>query len=51
VSANYTSEVMAQKYRKLYEEVLGRPTLATMPSRRLDDLSNNDHSNIDARGA
>ena len=45
VSRNYTSEVMALKYRQLYEEVLGRTALAAVPAQRLDS------SNIDARGA
>ncbi|HEX4602887.1 MAG TPA: glycosyltransferase family 4 protein [Candidatus Angelobacter sp.] len=45
VSANYTSEAMALKYRQLYEEVLGRPALATMPTPQVGQ------SNIDARGA
>jgi glycosyltransferase involved in cell wall biosynthesis len=51
VSANYTSDAMALKYRQMYNEVLGRPSLATMPARPVDDHSSNDHSNIDARGA
>lgn len=51
VSANYTSDAMALKYREMYNEVLGWPKLAAMPARRLDDHSNNDHSNIDARRA
>ena len=45
VGRNYTSEVMAVKYRQLYEEVLGQPAIAVAPARRLDS------SNIDARGA
>jgi glycosyltransferase involved in cell wall biosynthesis len=45
VGRNYTSEVMALKYRQLYEEVLGQPAIAAVPARRLDS------SNIDARGA
>ena len=45
VSRNYTSEAMALKYRRLYDEVLGRPELASMPARPLDP------SNGDARGA
>ena len=45
VSRNYTSEVMALKYRQLYEEVLGRTAIAAVPARHLDS------SNIDARGA
>ena len=45
VSRNYTSEVMAQKYRQLYEEVLGRTALAAVPARPMES------SNIDARGA
>lgn len=45
VGRNYTSEVMALKYRQLYEEVLGQPAIAAVPAPRLDS------SNIDARGA
>jgi glycosyltransferase involved in cell wall biosynthesis len=51
VSANYTSDAMALKYREMYNEVLGRPTLAAVPARRLDEQSSNDHSKLDARGA
>jgi glycosyltransferase involved in cell wall biosynthesis len=51
VSANYTSDAMALKYREMYNEVLGRPTLAAVPVRRLDEQSSNDHSKLDARGA
>jgi glycosyltransferase involved in cell wall biosynthesis len=45
VRRNYTSEAMALKYRRLYDEVLGRPELASMPARPLDP------SNVEARGA
>ena len=45
VGRNYTSEVMAVKYRHLYEEVLGQPEVTVVPAPRLDS------SNIDARGA
>jgi glycosyltransferase involved in cell wall biosynthesis len=46
VSRNYTSEAMALKYRQLYDEVLGRTELATMPPQNLES-----HSSIDARQA
>jgi glycosyltransferase involved in cell wall biosynthesis len=46
VSRNYTSEAMALKYRQLYEGVLGRTELATVPPQKLEN-----HSNIDARRA
>jgi glycosyltransferase involved in cell wall biosynthesis len=45
VSRNYTSEVMALKYRQMYEEVLGSRTSAAVPARAPDK------SNADARGA
>lgn len=44
VSQNYTSEVMALKYRQMYEEVLGLPSIVT-PARALDNAS------VDARRA
>jgi glycosyltransferase involved in cell wall biosynthesis len=46
VSRNYTSEAMAQKYRQLYDEVLGRTELAIVPPQNLEN-----HSNTDARRA
>ena len=36
VSRNYTSEAMALKYRQMYDEVLGTPTIATVAPRTLD---------------
>jgi glycosyltransferase involved in cell wall biosynthesis len=45
VSRNYTSEAMALKYRQMYDEVLGTPSIATVPARALPDR------NVDARGA
>ncbi|HXO39040.1 MAG TPA: glycosyltransferase family 4 protein, partial [Candidatus Acidoferrum sp.] len=45
VSRNYTSEIMALKYRQLYEEVLGPSALASVPAPALDN------SNVDARRA
>ena len=45
VSHNYTSEAMALKYRQMYDEVLGAPTIATVPARALDNR------NVDARRA
>jgi glycosyltransferase involved in cell wall biosynthesis len=45
VSRNYTSEVMAQKYRQLYEEIIGSPVPVIIPSQPLD------RPNIDAGGA
>jgi glycosyltransferase involved in cell wall biosynthesis len=45
VSRNYTSEAMALKYRQMYDEVLGTPSIATIPARALDDR------NADARRA
>jgi glycosyltransferase involved in cell wall biosynthesis len=45
VSRNYTSEVMALKYRQMYEEVLGSRASAILPARARDN------SNADARGA
>ena len=50
VSRNYTSEAMALKYRQLYDEVLGRPSLTMVPPVPLDS-SHEAHSNIDARRA
>lgn len=32
VSRNYTSDAMAVKYRQFYDEVLGKPSLAVVPS-------------------
>ena len=45
VSLNYTSEAMALKYRQMYDEVLGIPAMATVPTRPLDNR------NVDARRA
>ena len=45
VSKHYTSEAMAREYRQLYDGVLSKPSLATMPAPPLDP------PNIDARGA
>ncbi len=45
VSQNYTSEVMALKYRQMYEEVLGLPSIVTVTARVLDNAS------VDARRA
>jgi glycosyltransferase involved in cell wall biosynthesis len=39
VRQNYTSEVMALKYRQMYEEVLGLPSIVTVPARALDNAS------------
>lgn len=50
VSRNYTSEAMALKYRQMYDEVLGRASLAVIPSLPVDS-SNEAHSSIDARRA
>jgi glycosyltransferase involved in cell wall biosynthesis len=43
VSQNYTSEVMALKYRQMYQEVLELPSIVTVPARALDNAS------VDAR--
>ena len=43
VSRNYTSEIMALKYRHMYEEVLGLSALALVPAQALDNPS------VDAR--
>lgn len=45
VSRNYTSEAMALKYRQMYDEVVGTPAIATVPTPALDNR------NVDARGA
>ena len=45
VSRNYTSEAMALKYRQMYDEVLGTPAIATVPTPALDNR------NADARRA
>ncbi|HZE80789.1 MAG TPA: glycosyltransferase family 4 protein [Candidatus Polarisedimenticolia bacterium] len=45
VSRHYTSEVMALKYCQMYEEVLGLPSIVTVPARALDNAS------VDARRA
>ena len=45
VGRNYTSESMALNYRRLYDHVLGRPALATIPARAPDN------SKADARRA
>ncbi len=45
VSRNYTSEAMALKYRQMYDEVLGFPAIATVPTPALDNR------NADARRA
>jgi glycosyltransferase involved in cell wall biosynthesis len=45
VSRNYTSEAMALKYRQMYDEVLGAPAIATVPTQALDNR------NADARHA
>jgi glycosyltransferase involved in cell wall biosynthesis len=45
VSRNYTSEAMALKYRQMYDEVLGVPAIATVPTGALDSR------NVDARRA
>ncbi|HEY2169307.1 MAG TPA: glycosyltransferase family 4 protein [Candidatus Angelobacter sp.] len=45
VSRNYTSETMALKYRQMYDDVLGIPTIATVPTPALDNR------NADARRA
>ena len=45
VSQNYTSEAMALRYRKMYEEVLGKPAPSEVSARHMD------HSKVDARGA
>jgi glycosyltransferase involved in cell wall biosynthesis len=45
VSRNHTAEAMALKYRQLYDEVLGKPELAVVPTRHADN------ANIKARGA
>src|SRR6476646_10763315 len=45
VSRNYTSEAMALKYRQMYDEVLGVPAIATVPTRAQDNR------NVDARRA
>jgi glycosyltransferase involved in cell wall biosynthesis len=39
VSRTYTSEAMALKYRQMYDEVLGRPYIATVGARTLDNSS------------
>jgi glycosyltransferase involved in cell wall biosynthesis len=51
VSRNYTSEAMALKYRQLYDEVLGGAELAIVPPQNLENLSSENHSNIDVRRA
>jgi glycosyltransferase involved in cell wall biosynthesis len=43
VSRNYTSEIMALKYRHMYEEVLGLSALVLVPAQALDN------SSVDAR--
>jgi glycosyltransferase involved in cell wall biosynthesis len=45
VGRNYTSEAMALKYRQMYDDVLGTPTIATVPAPALDN------TNADARRA
>jgi glycosyltransferase involved in cell wall biosynthesis len=45
VSGNYTSEAMALKYRAMYDEVLGFPTITAVPTPALDNR------NADARRA
>ncbi|MFL6386210.1 MAG: glycosyltransferase family 4 protein [Terriglobales bacterium] len=45
VSRNYTSEVMALKYRAMYDEVLGLAAITTVPTPALDNR------NADARRA
>ncbi|HXA83788.1 MAG TPA: glycosyltransferase family 4 protein [Candidatus Dormibacteraeota bacterium] len=45
ISQNYTSEVMSLKYRQMYEEVLGLPSIVTVPARAPDNAS------VDARRA
>jgi glycosyltransferase involved in cell wall biosynthesis len=45
VSRNFTSEAMAAKYRQMYDHVLGRTSLATLPAPLADSAS------VDARGA
>jgi glycosyltransferase involved in cell wall biosynthesis len=45
VSRNYTSEAMALKYRQMYEEVLGAPSVAAVPAPAMDNR------NVDARRA
>lgn len=45
VSRHYTSEIMALKYRQMYDEVLGAPTVINVATRPLDDR------NADARRA
>jgi glycosyltransferase involved in cell wall biosynthesis len=45
VSRNYTSEAMALKYRQMYDDVLGVPAIATVPTPALDT------SHADARRA
>ena len=45
VSQTYTADAMALNYREMYEEVLDRRPLKSMPPRPAD------HSTIDARGA
>ena len=37
VSRNYTAEAMALKYRQMYDEVLGSPAIATVPTQALDN--------------
>lgn len=37
VSRNYTSEAMALKYRQMYDDVLGTPAVATVPTPALDN--------------
>jgi hypothetical protein len=36
VFANYTSEVMAQRYAELYDQVLGQPAAVAAGARVLD---------------
>jgi len=45
VSRNYTAEAMALKYRQMYDDVLGTPAIATVPTPALDNR------NVDARRA
>jgi glycosyltransferase involved in cell wall biosynthesis len=45
VSRNFTADAMALKYREMYEGVLDRPSLTSMPPWPVD------RSNVDARGA
>jgi glycosyltransferase involved in cell wall biosynthesis len=45
VGRNYTSDAMALKYRQMYDDVLGTPAIATVPTPALDNR------NADARRA